>query len=483
MLNMHKQITIKTLKKQGLKISQIAKELNCHRNTVRNILNQKEIKEIQTRNKPSYFDQHKKTIQELLDKKINYNRIYEILKEEHNINQTYVNLCNYIRKNFETYKEAFGVQERQPAEEAEVDFGYAGVFPDNQNHLKKHWFIVITLAYSRLAFYDIIANQKVEDLIKGLKDAFQYFQGVPKRIKVDNAKAAVIKNKKYDLLLNQDFLEFSHHYGFVVKPCPPFKPNEKGKVENGVKYFKTNFLNGRTFNSTAEAKEQCQKWMKEKANKRIHGTTQKIPEEIFNQNEKSKLLPLPENEFSFFNRAVRTVRPNCHINFENNYYSVPSNLILKNVIIRWNRNTLKIVFNNEEVAVHLISKQKGQYITNRAHLPKDKYYSETEYQAKIEDQMKEIGEYAHQYFKEILIKREIYWFGTVRRIMKLKEEYGKEVVNLALKRALTFGAIKIPIIRNICEKQLYQLDNPKKLQTRIQDNTNRDLNYYQELTK
>ena len=38
MLTMYKQITIKTLHKQGLKQSAIAKQLGCHRHTIANIL-------------------------------------------------------------------------------------------------------------------------------------------------------------------------------------------------------------------------------------------------------------------------------------------------------------------------------------------------------------------------------------------------------------------------------------------------------------
>jgi len=38
MLNMYKQVTIHTLKKQGEKNTTIARQLGCYRNTVRNIL-------------------------------------------------------------------------------------------------------------------------------------------------------------------------------------------------------------------------------------------------------------------------------------------------------------------------------------------------------------------------------------------------------------------------------------------------------------
>lgn len=54
MLSMYKQITIKTLDRQGNSKAGIAREMGCDRNTVRNILN-RNISKKQTRNKPSVF--------------------------------------------------------------------------------------------------------------------------------------------------------------------------------------------------------------------------------------------------------------------------------------------------------------------------------------------------------------------------------------------------------------------------------------------
>jgi IS30 family transposase len=38
---MYKQITIQTLHKQGIRKSQIARQLGCHRNTINNVLERK----------------------------------------------------------------------------------------------------------------------------------------------------------------------------------------------------------------------------------------------------------------------------------------------------------------------------------------------------------------------------------------------------------------------------------------------------------
>jgi IS30 family transposase len=65
MLTMYKQITIKTLHKQGTKKSQIAHQLGCHRNTVNNVLERKTVSEKQIRVRSSIFDPYKDKIKEL----------------------------------------------------------------------------------------------------------------------------------------------------------------------------------------------------------------------------------------------------------------------------------------------------------------------------------------------------------------------------------------------------------------------------------
>ncbi len=68
MLPMYKQVTIKTLYRQGLKQSEIAKQLSCHRHTVANVLQRENFIEKQTRVKDSVYAAFDTKIKEYLDK-------------------------------------------------------------------------------------------------------------------------------------------------------------------------------------------------------------------------------------------------------------------------------------------------------------------------------------------------------------------------------------------------------------------------------
>jgi transposase len=496
MLTMYQQITIQTLVKQGKKKTEIAREMGCHRNTVSNIIRIGYAREGQTRDKPSYFDPYHNQIKEWVDKKVSNLRMFEILNETYHITHTYDSLCKYIQREFPGTPEAFGVQMTDPGEEAEVDFGYVGLQPINAPGTPlvrgKTWVLSVVLPHSRASYHEVTHDQKVTTFTHGITNAFASFGGVPKRLKVDNLRAAILKNQHFDLQFNQDFLEWANHYGCVIVPCSPYSPEQKGKVESDVKYVKGNFFVERIFTDAADLTLQLRRWTDDYANRRIHGTTKAIPWDVLTSVERSCLQPLPDTLYTTFERGTRTVANNCHIFFGNNYYSVPSVYVGHTVTIRWSTSLLRIIEGGEELTSHAIAAGQGQYITRRSHLPEFKHYGQTEYQKKYEDQMADIGEYAHQYFQEVLVKQHSYWFQSVRSIAGLARQFGNEAMNLTLKRALRYLVTDVETIRHILEQRLYLLDSaPKLLSQQQTSNTNsnsgnteaitRDLSYYQQL--
>jgi len=486
MLTMYKQITIKTLINQGVKRTEVARQLGCHRNTVSNILQRDTLIEKSSRQKGSLFDPYHNQIKEWLEGKITNLRIFEILRDDHGVDSTYVNVCKYIQKHFPKPKPAFGVQTTTPGEVAEIDFGYLGMFPGSAGTLVKTYGLAVILAYSRIGFYTICYDQKLETLISGLSQAFDYFGGVPLRMKVDNMRTAILTNQHYDLQFNQDFLEFAYHFNTVITPCTPYHPEQKGIVESGIKYLQQNFIAGRTFASETDLRQQLHHWMDTYANIRIHGTTRLKPAELFEKEEKDKLQSLPSTTFAFFNRGVRKVGSNCHVHFSNNYYSVSSVLVGKEVTIRWNNSLLRIIYQGEQVAFHLLSHGQGQYVTCRSHLPDYKTYSATEFQARFEVQFADMGEAAHSYFK-MLLAQEPYWFRIVRSLLGLRQQYGNEALNLSLKRALHYGVRDVTIVKNILTKKLYTAETEPRLLDVAESSINqgdwiRDLHYYTDST-
>jgi hypothetical protein len=169
---MYKQITIQTLHKQGIKKSQIARQLGCHRNTVNNVLERKTVSDTQTRMKSSILDPYKENVRQLHEQNVTRVRIHEILREEYGLHVAYDSLRKYVAKHFPKPVEAFGVQVTEPGEEAELDFGYLGMLPGVDGKLVKTWGLAVVLSYSRVGYYAICYDQKLETLVKEVANAF-----------------------------------------------------------------------------------------------------------------------------------------------------------------------------------------------------------------------------------------------------------------------------------------------------------------------
>ena len=101
-----------------------------------------------------------------------------------------------------------------PGEEAQVDFGYVGLTPDNNGKRRKTWVFNMRLSYSRLDYYEKVYDQRVETFIQCHINAFKYFEGITEYVKTDNLKAAILQANFYEPIYQQMYKNFALHYGF-----------------------------------------------------------------------------------------------------------------------------------------------------------------------------------------------------------------------------------------------------------------------------
>ncbi|MDI6641099.1 MAG: DDE-type integrase/transposase/recombinase [Elusimicrobiota bacterium] len=134
-----------------------------------------------------------------------------------------------------------------PAEEAQVDFGYAGLVADIDSKIKNSWVFCMELTYSNKSYYETVFRQDVRTFLSCHINAFRYFGGVPKTVKIDNIKSAILKASFYEPEYQKEYLRFANYYGFAPIPCRIYTPTDKASVETQVGYVKNNFFKGRKF--------------------------------------------------------------------------------------------------------------------------------------------------------------------------------------------------------------------------------------------
>ncbi|HOV22432.1 MAG TPA: IS21 family transposase [bacterium] len=172
-------------------------------------------------------------VEELISKNCSIQVIYERLRDNYGFKGSYDSVRRYIKNIREKESDKYFRIETAPGEEAQVDFGYSGLMYDFvEKRLRKAWCFGMVLSYSRHIFVKFVFDQKISTWLRLQQDGFEYFEGVVKKVVLDNLKAAVVKAAVYDTVLQRSYLEFAEHYGFLVSPCRIGTPRHKGKVKN-----------------------------------------------------------------------------------------------------------------------------------------------------------------------------------------------------------------------------------------------------------
>jgi transposase len=78
-----------------------------------------------------------------------------------------------------------------PADAAQVDFGAGPKLADADGVIRRTWFFVMTLAYSRHQYVEFVWDQSVATWLGCHRRAFERFGAVPSRLVIDNASCAV----------------------------------------------------------------------------------------------------------------------------------------------------------------------------------------------------------------------------------------------------------------------------------------------------
>lgn len=352
--------------------------------------------------------------------------------------------------------------ETAPAEEAQVDFGYAGyLFDPETERLRKAWAFVMTLSWSRHQYVEFVWDQRVTTWLLLHRHAFEYLGGVPKRIKLDNLKAAITHACVDEPQVQQAYRECAEHYGFLIDPCRPRTPEHKGKVERGVKYLKGNFLGGRPPSSLSQANTDILTWCRTTVGQRRHGTTKQQPLERFTATEQALLLPLPQSPYDLAIWKIATVARDCSVVFENAYYSVPFRLVAQQVQIRGGCQEVRIYTQDWQlVATHTRAAAPGERLTHPDHLPPEKLPGLLLGRDTCRSRAAEIGPATSEVVAQLFDDPAIDRLRTVGRILRLEERVGAARLEAACARALSFAEPTHRTIKHILAQGLDQTPVP-----------------------
>jgi transposase len=117
--------------------------------------------------------------------------------------------------------------ETPPGEVAQVDFGEVRQLCDPvRGQLRRTWVFTMVLGWSRHMYAEFVFDQTITTWLLCHQHGFEWFGSVPKRIVLDNLKAAIIKayTQDQDPEVTRAYAECAAHYGFLIDPCLPRRP-------------------------------------------------------------------------------------------------------------------------------------------------------------------------------------------------------------------------------------------------------------------
>jgi hypothetical protein len=262
----------------------------------------------------------------------------------------------------------------------------------------------------------------------------------------------VTKADRIDPRLNQAFVEYAQARGFVIDPARVRTPNDKPRVERTVPFVRNSFFAGECFIDLADAQRRVAEWCSGRAGRRIHGTHACRPVELFDLEEKPRLLPAPAGRYDLPIYATAKVHRDHHIECARALYSVPGNLIGGRVEVRADRELVRIFHRGVLIKIHPRQAPGGR-VTDADDLPAEK----TAYAMRDLDHLRRlaaaegpaIGAYA-----DALLDTPLPWtkMRQVYALLGLVKRWGPDRVEAACARALDAEAVSVPLIGRMMER-------------------------------
>lgn len=473
---------IKELISDGLNFSQISAKLHMHRQTVSLYasMSLEDFMKSQSyqREYAHKLDVYEDYVLKLLRKYpfISAAQVHDRLREHYPdmkpvTPKTVFNFVRRLRLTHDIPKEDAGpgrqmckLPETDYGEYAQVDFGEKWM-PRAGGGSVKVYFMLMVLSRSRYKYVHF--SQKPftsETAVYAHELAFAYFGGKPKTLVYDQDRVFIRDENLGDYRLTARFNAFCQSEGTEARFCRKGDPQSKGKVENGVKYVKNNFLSAREFEDIDTLNKDGLSWLERTANGTEHRGIRAVPAKVF-ETEREWLTPysgtptLPEDTME-----TRTVRKDNTVMFLGNYYSVPcgtycgpgSELYVEardGIVHLYSKETGKIVCQHPEC------QEKGRTISNANHM-RSPGTSLDDYRDRVLGMLPKSDDIV-QWMQSMREDRRRYFRDSLRAIERQCWQYTPEILETAFSRCLELGVYNANVVMEIAESERRHLNLPK----------------------
>ena len=455
------------LEVEKLSKREIARRLGCCPKTIQKALAIDEPPRPGRKPRGSILDEHTPKIDALIEKYPDLSAV-RILEEISRGPDGYPGEITIVRDYLRTVRPARGRVYREveydPGDAMQVDWGHCGTIPVGGTVRWLSVFVAV-LCYSRLIYVAFTLSQRKAEFYTCIAEALHFFGACPKKIIVDNLRAAVLAGHGRTAVFHPEFLALCGHFRLEPLACERADPESKGIVEGGVRYVKRNALAGRDdeLRTYEDYQRLAVTWRDETANVRPHDTTKERPVDR-SEKERPPMRPLPALPYDTDEILPAVVSSQARVRFDGNRYSVPPESARKTVTVRASRTEVRILCEGQTIAKHPRSYDRGQRIILPEHDLAVRRARRPPPLKKLEADFAALGSEARAFLLGLL-RAPVQASVHIRRLLGLVRLYGRAEVLAALGRAAGYQSYDAAYVESLIlqERRRRQLPSPTTL--------------------
>jgi transposase len=329
-----------------------------------------------------------------------------------------------------------------PSEFSQHDFGEVWVTYQDGTEEKVHFF-ASRLKYSRWVEVSLVADERVETLVRALVEHLAAFGGIPLVTVFDRPKTIALKWGRDGVVTewNPTFAGVALDLGIGVEVCWPYRPQEKGSVENLVGWVKNSFFKQRRFLDRADLERQLREWLTD-ANLTRPSRATGVPPAARLAEDRARLRPLKLAPADLALRIPVSVSPTGVVMHEGHPYSMPPDAIGLPGTLYLYRDRVRIIAGRfgadherqfQPGAGSILPEHRAQRVAAVSGKRARRYLQR--------QHLLDVGAPALAYLTELTHRRPRTWIREVERLHALLQTHGDAALRDAFARGVAEHAI------------------------------------------
>jgi hypothetical protein len=311
----------------------------------------------------------------------------------------------------------------------------------------------VVLCYSRMRFIQLYPAFNRFTCKVFLTDALQYFGGCCRTCMIDNTHVVVLKGTGRDMVPVPEMAAFAERCGFAFVAHEKGDANRSAHVERGFDHVENNFLAGREFEDFAHANREAIAWC-DRVNATFRRQIHASARELFAK-ETAALTPLPLWLPEVYLLHQRIVDLEGYVHVDGHIFSVPYQLIGRQVEVRETKDKVRVFQGPRMVAEHdrAMGFEKRR-VTRPEHRPPRGAAGADRQPSPEERELREAEPPLPQYAQEVKRRSGNRWPVALRRLAQMRRDYPRIPFLEAVKAAAHYGLFDLDrlermVLRNI----------------------------------